>query len=331
MAREKRDKSEYVIGIDGGASKSIAVLMNPEGRVTKWLRWKPINYHAAGIPETRKHFQYLFSQFFKRYRIRAVVVGVAGLDTRVDFLVYQKILKTAIPRPVPFFVCNDTRTALEDACGENTDPRLIVIAGTGSNVYGEYRGEGARSGGWDFLLADEGSAYGFGMAGIRAAIRSFDGRGEKTILERFVCKSGGAADIPSFITHIYGVWHKKPQEFKRFIASFAKSVDRAALRGDKVAKNIIRKDGVEELFLSVRAVMARLGIGKNSKLCVGYIGSNFKAPGLKNQLSRRIKRNIPHAVFRHEVDAARGAAKLALKLIRRELPSHRDKITKVWA
>lgn len=330
MTKKHRGETEYVIGIDGGASKSIAVLMTREGKIKKEIRSKAINYHTIGELGVRNHLHYILSSFLKRYNIKAVVVGVAGLDTKEDFAVYRRIVKALVPRPIPFYICNDTKAALEDSCPDSK-ARLIVIAGTGSNVYGEYGHTGARSGGWDFVVADEGSAYGMGLAGIRAAIRSYDGRGEKSLLlERLVCRKAKVNDIPMLVTEIFTIWHRKPEDFKRYIASFVRAVDEAALKGDKTARKIIREDGAEELFLGARAVMKKLHMMREP-ICVGYIGSNFKAPGLRDMLSRKIKKIANRATFVSEVHAGRGAARLALKLLNGELPSHRTKITKVWA
>lgn len=330
MTKKHKGETEYVIGIDGGASKSIAVLMTREGKIKKEIRSKAINYHTIGERGVRDHLRRVLLPPLRQYNVRAVALGVAGLDTKEDFVVYRRIVKTLIPRSIPFYISNDTKAALEDSCPDSK-ARLIVIAGTGSNVYGEHGRRAVRSGGWDFLVADEGSAYGMGLRGIRAAIRSYDGRGEKSqLLERLMCKNARVKNIPALVTKIFHVWHRTPNEFKRFIASFVLSVDEAALKGDKTARNIIREDGAEELFLGVRAVMKRLDMTRES-VCVGYIGSNFKAPGLRDMLSRKIKKISPRARFVSKVHAARGAARLALKLLNGEVPSHRAKITKVWA
>ena len=59
---------------------------------------------------------------------------------------------------------------------------IVVLAGTGSIAYGaDRRGRTARSGGYGFLLADEGSGYWFGHQALRAVVRASDGRGPSTL------------------------------------------------------------------------------------------------------------------------------------------------------
>jgi glucosamine kinase len=78
-------------------------------------------------------------------------------------------------------VVPDAEAALQDAFG--TGPGLLLIAGTGSIAWGRNEtGELARCGGWGYLLGDEGSGYAIGLAALRAALRSYDGRAGETAL-----------------------------------------------------------------------------------------------------------------------------------------------------
>jgi N-acetylglucosamine kinase-like BadF-type ATPase len=61
----------------------------------------------------------------------------------------------------------------------------VMVAGTGSCVLGAAGGLAVRVGGVEYLGSDEGSAFSLGRAGLVAAVRARDGRGEKTsILDR---------------------------------------------------------------------------------------------------------------------------------------------------
>lgn len=302
----------YVIGVDGGGTRTTAVVADLDGKILKKARGESINYHGVGEKRAGAHLHKLLKNFLKKYWVGAVVIGFAGLDTKKDYEIYQRIVKRVLPSRIKFFICNDTKTALEAAC--DTKSRLLIISGTGSNVYGEYGEKGTRAGGWDFLLADEGSGFEFGMKAARAAIRSFDGRGPKTILEKLVLKKNGSKAMTDFIPKVYEIWHKKPQTFKQYIASFAPVVDEAYKKRDKIAKQII-EEGAEELFLGARAVIKKLKT-QNQPLCVGYVGSNFKAPLLKELLSREIKKLAPKAYFVHDVEPAQGAVKIAINIFK---------------
>lgn len=311
MAANNRIK-RFVLGIDGGGTKTIAAVADLSGNVLSQKICGSTNWHRVGEKEVQKSLEKLLKPILKKYNVEAAVFGLAGLDTKDDFLIYQKIVRKVLGLKIKLQIFNDTKIALEALPDEAA--KLLIISGTGSNIYGEYKNQQARSGGWDFLLADEGSAYGFGIEAIKAAIRSFDGRGEKTILENLVPKHAKKKHIHDVITEIYKLWQQKPNEFKSYIASFAPIIDRAYYtnEGDRVAKRIIM-DGAEELFLGAKAVIEKLGMA-GEKICVGFVGSNFKAPLLKDLLSDKIKKIASRAYFVEDVEPVKGAIKLALRL-----------------
>jgi N-acetylglucosamine kinase-like BadF-type ATPase len=70
----------------------------------------------------------------------------------------------------------------------------VLVAGTGSCACGARRGdrlEFARSGGYEFWLSDEGSAFWMGLLGLRAAARAFE-RGRPSKLVRLAERRFGA-------------------------------------------------------------------------------------------------------------------------------------------
>jgi N-acetylglucosamine kinase-like BadF-type ATPase len=70
-------------------------------------------------------------------------------------------------------VVGDMVIALEAAFGSG--PGVIVIAGTGSIAYGRNaEGQTARSGGWGFVISDEGSGHWIGRSAVAAAIGAWD-------------------------------------------------------------------------------------------------------------------------------------------------------------
>ncbi len=302
----------YVIGIDGGATKSRMVLARGDGTVILSRIGKALNYHAIGMDRAATHLRQLLKPVPRKYTPYVAVLGLAGLNTSRDERVYRRIARSVFSARTRVVIYNDTKVALEDACKK--PPRMLVVSGTGSNVYGEYR-RTTKSGGWDFLLADEGSAYYLGREALRAVVRSFDGRGPHTALTNLILKKLHSKTVPHMISHIYDVWARNPQDYKSYIASFAPLVDAAARRKDGVAKRIIHTAG-EELALAAHAVIRALKV-EHVELCVGYTGSNFNAPGLKNLVSQRVREVCPRAYFVSQVDPARGAVKLALKILER--------------
>ena len=82
-------------------------------------------------------------------------------------------------------IVNDAEILL--AAGSPTGPKLAMVCGTGSIVYGRTTtGELIRAGGWGYLFGDEGSGYAIGVAALRAVMQAYDGRGPSTLLTGLV-------------------------------------------------------------------------------------------------------------------------------------------------
>ncbi len=301
---------KYFIGVDGGATQSSAAVAGTNGKIISRKSGPALNYHAIGEKQCEKNLRKLLQPLLKKYKVvKTIVIGFAGLDSPQDRQAYKKIVKKVLPRNIKALLFNDAEIALEAACFDHKKPRILIICGTGSSVYGEYGNKKAKAIGWGFLLGDDGSAFWLGSWALRSAVRVWDGREKKTVLEKLVLRKAGKKDISQLIPEIYDYWHEKPEEFKKYIASFATLFHEA--KKDSVAKKIIEQ-AAEELALGARAVAKKLGI-RNKPFCVGFIGSGFKNPGLLPALVGKIKKQHPKVHFVYNVNPLQGAVNLAIK------------------
>jgi N-acetylglucosamine kinase-like BadF-type ATPase len=128
---------------------------------------------------------------------------------------------------------------------------IVVLAGTGSISYGQDRaGKSARSGGFGFLLADEGSGYWLGHQALRATVRAADGRGPDTRIRPIVFEALEVSSVSDLVPRVYEKGLPKHR-----IAALAGVVQRARDEGDAVAAALIDA-GARELALAARAVRA---------------------------------------------------------------------------
>jgi N-acetylglucosamine kinase-like BadF-type ATPase len=219
---------ELYVGVDGGATKTLAVAADREGRVVGVGESGPSNYHVVGLDGAVENINTAVKQAIAaagRETAEVVTLGLAGMDTSHDFKIFEE---KAAPRVAGrrVFVRHDAEIALVGATlGE---PGVIVIAGTGS-VAGarNRRGEYARCGGWGHLLGDEGSAYFIAREALRAVLWAFDGRGPSTQLTEPVLKALGVASPDEILIKVYG-----ERMSVREIARLAPLVTEAAKRGD---------------------------------------------------------------------------------------------------
>ena len=185
---------------------------------------------------------------------------------------------------------------------------VVLIAGTGSVAYGRSpSGDEERSGGWGYLIGDEGSAFWIGKEGLRAASYDFDGRGSPTAISRHLYRDLGVADFQGVLPLLYGRPHPAPA-----IVAATRAVAQANSEGDRVAANIIQR-GARELARAVTIVAAKLGLSDGPVYLAGGAFENVRA------LEQRVRQELLSALPRAAVEPiaeepAMGAARLAAAL-----------------
>lgn len=136
---------------------------------------------------------------------------------------------------------------------------VLILSGTGADAY-IVRGGKALDiiGGYGPMLGDEGSGFAIGRAAIKAAIAEYEGRGEKTLLTKYLREK-----YPSdtFRGSVYGIY-KTPQTQKN-TADFCYECEKAADEGDKIAVDIFR-DAAYALASCAEAGYNKYGLDKNT-------------------------------------------------------------------
>jgi N-acetylglucosamine kinase-like BadF-type ATPase len=297
----------YVLGIDAGGTKTVGLLADETGRVVAEARGTGANLQTHGELEVEKVFDGILEAVGARGEIAAVCLGIAGVDRPRDEEVIRGILRRLGYRETARVV-NDAAIALVAGAEERVG--IVILAGTGSIAYGADReGHTARSGGYGFLLADEGSGYWLGHQALRAAVRSADGRGPQSALAALVFESLGVGSVAEMVPVVY---EKGLPKFR--IAAHAGLVQQASDRGDAVATALLEEAALE-LSLAARAVAQRISLGGGPYRVV-LAGGVFKAcPSLLGRIERCL--GLPGAeLVPLRVEPAQGAVALALDLLR---------------
>ncbi|MBA3943334.1 MAG: BadF/BadG/BcrA/BcrD type ATPase [Herpetosiphonaceae bacterium] len=249
--------SDVVVGIDGGGSKTLALLADAQGRIVGRGMAGPSNYQAVGAEQAWQALEAalqaaLADAQILRQEVRAVCLGLAGVDRPADLaLVHEWASRQWAGLPV--MIVNDAQLVL--AAGTPAGCGVALISGTGSIAYGARPdGQSARAGGWGHLLGDEGSGYAIGLAALRAVVRAADGRGPATRLHGAVLEQWGLGAPESLIQRMYvdGIAAVE-------IATLTPVVVRSAAEGDGVAQAII-DDGCMELALAAVSVVRQLDL-----------------------------------------------------------------------
>ena len=267
--QEPRD-ARWLLGVDGGATKTLAAVLDVQGGEIHLGHGGPSNEDAVGAQQAVAALleaadAAIGAAGVAAGDIGAAVLAIAGTDTAS---VVEHVRQA---RTDDWLVVNDVVGAWATATG--AAPGVAVISGTGSNVFGVGRdGSAWRAGGWGHLLGDEGSGYWLGVQAIKAALRDREGSGPETALGDAVPAFFGVASIEELASLVYS----KPLT-KGEIAAGAVEAARAAEAGDAVAAELFVR-GAQELASQVLAVIEHTNL--DGEFRVGLIGSAFKAGAL---------------------------------------------------
>ena len=308
----------YFLGVDGGASKTAALVTDDGGKSLGDGVAGPSNHLRVGIETAARNIERAVNKALVNADVasREIVwayCGIAGADHPAHRQEIVDSLNIFFPRG-NFTVDNDARIALTGAIGFGAG--VVVIAGTGSVAYGRNEaGEEARAGGWGPTLGDEGSAYGIARVGLGAVLRAYDGRGPSTKMLDILNHDYqlAASEIPRFV---YATTTHADD-----IARYSKLVIEAAEAEDAVACSILQDAG-RELGACVLAVAQRLRI-VDRQFPTAYVGGAFHAGELLLAPMRdAVKAKAPQAVIGPpQRTPVEGAAMMAIRAAAAPRPS----------
>ncbi len=201
-----------VLGIDGGATSTVAILAEAaSGREIGRGVDGPSNIQAVGEQEALRALNSAVGSAFSaaglpRVPVVAATLGLAGID--LDGVGVIRNWAETVKLAAQVSIANDA--TLLFAAGTPEGWGLAMVAGTGSIAFTLDRGGNiGRTGGWGYLLGDEGSAFRFGHLALRAACRAADGAGPATQMLPALLARLGTNDARDFIPAVYrGAWDK---------------------------------------------------------------------------------------------------------------------------
>jgi len=236
----------YFLGIDGGGSKTLAIIVDAMGHERGRGLAGSSNYAAVGIQQAVSQLFLAAEQAAQAagcsLPLQAAWLGLAGIDRPEDSALLLPNVQSLAGH---IYVTNDAElvlSGLEGAIG------VALIAGTGSIALGrDKHGISARAGGWGHILGDEGSGYEIARLALQAAARSADGRGEPTALLDLLLRHRNLRKPEDLIGLVYR------DEDKARIAQLSSLVFLAASAGDEIARQIVRH-AAHELALAALTV-----------------------------------------------------------------------------
>jgi N-acetylglucosamine kinase-like BadF-type ATPase len=304
----------YVLGVDGGGTKTRAVVADSHGRILGEGRAGPSNPLRVGVDDSTKAVREAVERAcveagIRRQDLSAAEVGLAG-GKREDIRERMRAALSSELGIESLEVVTDADIALYGAT--EGKPGLVVIAGTGSICCGiNARGRRACAGGWGPLAGDEGGGSWIARRALQSVARASDGRGRKTSLSEAAREYFKVERAEDLSTAVYA-----PNMTNNRIAGFGRHVIDAAKRRDVVAREILDEAG-RELACAASAVIKKLKM-ERERFQLAYVGGVFVAGSLiLEPLREELERVAPRAFLAPPVLApAEAAARMASEQVR---------------
>lgn len=261
------------LGVDGGGSKTLFLLIDEAGKVLASHTEGTAYYPEVGLEALKKLLARGINQTLRQAALSVPNLSFAfiGLPAYGEDSAMLATLDTA---PSSVLATGRYRCGNDMVCGwagalAGADG-ISVLSGMGSIAYGEFTGRGVRAGGWGELFSDEGSEYWLAREGLRVFSRMSDGRAPRGALYELVRRHFALQHDLDLCAAIYG---KRLAQRSQF-AQLSRLVVEAATAGDPAALALFEQ-AAAELGELIDAVRNGLKVPPDVRLPVSYSGDLF--------------------------------------------------------
>ncbi len=222
----------YFLGIDGGGTKTVFRLINEDGSIVSEICKGASNPNDIGIENTISLLKDGITQVCRGIPFQQITMfaglsggGLTGNNAQILRNFFRKF----------GFLAFDNGSDIENLVAvSDYEKCILVIMGTGFITYAVNGNERKRISGWGQFFDDGGSGYNLGRDLITAVLCEEDGTGKKTLLTSLLTER-----LDESASDHLAVFYR---EGKKYIASFADLVFKAAEMNDETAKEILKKN-----------------------------------------------------------------------------------------
>lgn len=306
----------YLLAVEGGGSKTTALLTDLEGKAAGRGFGPGSNPHSVGVEAAHKAVAMAMDgalinatgrlpegSSWQQTGVAAAAFGLAGIDgpedeAQLTAWVRQQQLAER------FVVVNDSELVV--AAGTPEGWGVALISGTGSVCLARSpQGRTVRVGGWGHLLGDEGSGYRLAIEALRLATQTVDGRAGADAVLRAVLRHWSLPDANALIRHVHA-----PGMTTADIAGLAPVVVTLAASGDAAARALVEQS-VKDLARQVDTAIRKLSLDKPP---LAFAGSHLRGDVRRGVLTA-IESPLGDVAFVD--DPCRGAVTMAKRLLKK--------------
>ena len=240
--------TNYYIAADGGGSKLQAILYDENLRIIRTGRVAGVNTLFKPADVVQANVERMVRELLRGGEEDTPITEIAAADLCLvggTDIMQNALAQYGCVKQVHFH--GEPQIGLGAAL--KTDG-AVALSGTGSDAFFVKGGKVLSSvGGWGPLLGDEGSGYEIGLNAIKAAIYSYDGRKQPSMLYDLVMEKWSLSHLWGIVTHLAG-----NPDARHEVASAAMLCAKAANAGDRAALRIYEHAALD-LFLQARSVI----------------------------------------------------------------------------
>ena len=296
---------KYYLGIDGGGTKTTAVICDENCNFISSFVGESINFNSVGTKTARENLRAIADGVTQGGNIRpdAVFIGMSAISERADDVLTKELCDD-------IFDCGNITMDSDVFIGIEAmrcdGAAAMVISGTGSMAAGRLAdGEIIHTGGWGYILGDEGSGYAMALDAIKAGICASEGSSQPTSLTQAVLDHFKISDMQELIDIFYD-----PPLPRSEIAKFAPVFMDCVKNADQAATEIL-KYHAKKLADTVSALLVRMPEGTPLGLWGGVM---INCTEFRDEFSSRIKQKFPATkIFIPEYAPEYGAVFAAMK------------------
>ncbi len=307
----------FALGVDGGATKTMAAVGDQSGRVLGVGLSGPSNYQAIGLEAAMANIsaaviQALQTASIGPEQIEHAVYGMAGADFPIDFRNLTQGIEVLYPG-MQFELTNDTWVGFRAGTAANHGG--VVICGTGAN-FAAVGPEGNRvtGRGMGYEWGGEGGAGSLIRSAVHFGFRSADGTGPKTALEQAVLQCLEFESYDDLSLYMYEVRGQFAHIYVR-AAKIVPCLFQLAFQGDRICQDILISCGT-----SMGEIMGRMMQNQGMErmpsdvVMVGSVFTKAAYPLMNTSFQLSCQRFIPLANFTFpQVEPAGGGFLIALE------------------
>ena len=313
----------FVLGFDGGGTKTDCVLMDESGAILARSQAGPSNPLRVGFGAAIVAIREAARQAIALAGLPsdscagALCAGLAGAGPPESAEKIRALLAAEFPGSI-VQVCTDIDLTL---AATDDGPVIVLLAGTGSFAVGRNSaGETARAGGYGSQIGDEGSAYDIGRRAVLTAMHENDRVGADSLLGQRLLRELGWADWSGVKARAQATSDEVFPRLFSVVAMVADWVETSSETMDetearKSARGILRAAAfdlgllAENLAERLKLRATRFAIAKTG----GMIG---RSKYLERQIDERLRSAFPQAeIGSLRLTPAEAAARLALRLL----------------